>query len=294
MLLRRTLVTLVLSSSLGVGACGSGDEDRTDEQTPTADADTGDLVRCADGRSREEGVLRVATDPAARAPWFVGAEPANGRGFESAVAHAVADQLGHAAVAVTWLDATTARAQQPGAKEYDFALGQVEIDDARARDVDFSDPYYAVPQAVVALEQSPAARVGESKDLDDLEKFVLGAVRGSAALTAIRRQVEPGVTPVALADEQAARKALVGGKVAALVVDLATALDMAESISDAQVVGQFQAAAEGPEFALVLEKGSTMTDCVNRAIAALRSDGTLATLEQKWLVEETGVPVLRD
>lgn len=290
MLLRGTLVALSTVLLFAAGGCGSVEDEDTAEQTPTADSDTGDLVKCADGRAREEGVLRIATHAPAQAPWFVGDDPANGRGFESGVAHAVADQLGYAAVAVTWLDVPTDRSQEPGAKEFDFDLGQFSVDEATATDVDLSDPYYAVPQAVVALEDSDAVGLDE---IDDLEGLTLGAERGSASLAAIRRDVEPDTRPVALANTEKAKQALLDGKIDALVADYATALRMIDETEGTKVTGQF-ASAGGPQFALLLEKGSAMTDCVNRALAALRKDGTLAALENEWLVEATGVPVLRD
>lgn len=290
MLLRGTVVALSFALLVATSACGSAQDESTTEQTPTADSDTGDLVSCAEGRAREEGILRIATDTPAQAPWFVGDDPANGRGFESGVAHAVADQLGYAAVAVTWLDVPAERSYEQGAKEFDFDLGQLAVDESRAKDVDFSDPYYAVPQAVVALEESPAVGLREIDDLDDL---ALGAVKGSASLAAIRRDVEPDAKPTVLADVEAAQEALVDGEVDALVTDFATAWAMLDEIPDASVTGQFPAAS-GPQYAFLLEKGSAMTDCVNRALAVLREDGTLGALENEWLVEGTGVPVLRD
>ncbi|WP_162598666.1 transporter substrate-binding domain-containing protein [Nocardioides gilvus] len=290
MLLRGTLVALSLSLVFAAGGCGSAVEETSAEQTPMADSGTGDLVSCADGRAREEGVLRIATDGSAQPPWFVGDDPANGRGFESGVAHAVADQLGYAAVAVTWLTVPPEKAHEPGAKEFDFHLAQFADADDRAKDVDVSEPYYTLPQAVVALEESAAAGV---REIDDLEGLTLGAERGSASLASVRRDVEPDVKPVALRSSEAAEQSLLDGDVDALVADFAAAVRMADGIPGAKVVGQFTADG-GPQFALLLEKGSAMTDCVNRALAALRKDGTLAALEQEWLVEGAGVPVLRD
>ena len=40
------------------------------------------------------GKLTIATDKPAYAPWFVDDKPSNGKGFESAVAYAVAGKLG--------------------------------------------------------------------------------------------------------------------------------------------------------------------------------------------------------
>ena len=49
---------------------------------------------CAQGKTKTEGTLTVATDSPAYDPWFKNNDPSNGKGFESAVAFAVAKQLG--------------------------------------------------------------------------------------------------------------------------------------------------------------------------------------------------------
>src|SRR5258708_4330851 len=49
-----------------------------------------------------KGVRTVATAPPASPPWFIGNKPANGQGYESAVAFAVAKQLGFTPSQVNW------------------------------------------------------------------------------------------------------------------------------------------------------------------------------------------------
>jgi len=43
------------------------------------------------------GTLTIGTDDPAYSPWFDNNKPADGKGFESAVAYAVAKQLGYSA-----------------------------------------------------------------------------------------------------------------------------------------------------------------------------------------------------
>ena len=43
------------------------------------------------------GVLTIGTDDPAYGPWFDSNTPSNGKGYESAVAYAVAKQLGYSA-----------------------------------------------------------------------------------------------------------------------------------------------------------------------------------------------------
>jgi polar amino acid transport system substrate-binding protein len=42
----------------------------------------------------------------------------------------------------------------------------------------------------------------------------------------------------------------------------------------------------------VLEKGNPLLGCVNAALAEMSADGTLASIEARWLQSETGVPVI--
>jgi polar amino acid transport system substrate-binding protein len=45
---------------------------------------------------------------------------------------------------------------------------------------------------------------------------------------------------------------------------------------------------------MVLADGSLLTRCINRALAALEADGTLADLETEWLRDGGSIPTLTD
>ena len=103
-------------------------------------------------KTYKPGVLTVATDSPAYEPWFSGGKPANGKGVESAVAYAVAKQLGYTGDQVTWTTAAFNSVIAPTPKKFDFDVNEVSITPARAKVVDFSSGYYDVAQAVVALK----------------------------------------------------------------------------------------------------------------------------------------------
>ena len=44
---------------------------------------------------------------------------------------------------------------------------------------------------------------------------------------------------------------------------------------------------------MVLEKGSPLTPCVNGALSALRADGTLAQIQDRWLNQAAHAPALQ-
>ncbi|MEU9783466.1 ABC transporter substrate-binding protein [Streptomyces phaeochromogenes] len=238
------------------------------------------------------GKLTIATDEPAYEPWFKDGKPLNGKGFESAVAYAVAKQLGYDKGDVVWQSVPFNKAFAPGEKTFDFDINQVSISDERKKAVDFSSGYYDVRQAVIALKDSKAAK---AKSIADLKGVKLGAQVGTTSLNYIDDVVKPTEQPAAYAKNDQAKSALKNGQVDAIVVDLPTAFYItAAEVTDARIVGQFENQGGTPEqFGLVLDKGSALTSCVTDAVDALREDGTLAAVEKQWLSDAVDAPVLK-
>jgi polar amino acid transport system substrate-binding protein len=88
------------------------------------------------------GKLTIGTDNPVYEPWFVHDTPANGKGFESAVAYAVAKQLGFADTEVTWTTVSFNSAIGPGPKTFDLDINEVSITGERKKAVDFSTGYF--------------------------------------------------------------------------------------------------------------------------------------------------------
>ncbi|MGW0873823.1 ABC transporter substrate-binding protein [Streptomyces sp. NPDC002740] len=249
---------------------------------------------CAKGELATEtsGKLTIATDQPAYEPWFKDDKPANGEGFESAVAYAVAQQLGYDKSAVVWQSVPFNKAFAPGAKTFDFDINQVSISDERKKAVDFSSGYYDVRQAVIALKGTKAA---EATGIADLKGLKLGAQVGTTSLDYIDDVVKPSRDAAVYAKNDQAKSALKNGQVDAIVTDLPTAFYITSAeVTDAEIVGQFENQGGTPEqFGLVLDKGSALTSCVTGAVDALREDGTLAKIEQRWLSDAVDAPVLK-
>jgi polar amino acid transport system substrate-binding protein len=249
-------------------------------------------AECAQGKTLESGVLTVATDSPAYDPWFTHNKPSNGKGYESAVAYAVAQQLGFDRSAVTWVKEPFNKSYAPGDKNFDFDINQISITPARAKVVTFSDGYYTAAQALIALKGSPAAR---ATTLADLKGFKLGAQTGTTSLTAIREDIQPSSQPLVFDDTNVAKQALLNHQVDGIVADLPTAFYItAVQIPNSTIVGQFQQQSGSPEqFGMLFGKDNALVGCVNQALANLKSDGTLAAIEKKWLSQTVNVPVLK-
>ncbi|WP_327346540.1 ABC transporter substrate-binding protein [Streptomyces europaeiscabiei] len=278
-----------LLATVAVGCAPQPEEDASG--SPSA---SGSGASCSKGElsTQTSGKLTIATDEPAYEPWFRDDDPKNGEGFESAVAYAVAKELGYAEADVVWQSVPFNKAFAPGAKTFDFDINQVSISDERKKAVDFSSGYYDVRQAVVALKGSTAAK---ATNIADLRKLHLGAQVGTTSLDYIDDVVKPTQDAAAYAKNDQAKSALRNGQIDAIVVDLPTAFYISSAeVTDAKIVGQFENQGGTPEqFGLVLDRGSALTSCVTTAVDALREDGTLAKIEQEWLSDAVDAPVLK-
>jgi polar amino acid transport system substrate-binding protein len=283
----RTAAVLVPLTLLALGCAPQESSTATD--TPTNADQT--AAECAQGKTLTDGTLTIATDTPAFEPWFVDNDPTNGKGYESAVAYAVAKELGFADANVKWVKEPFNKSFAPGDKDFDFDINQISITPARAKVVDFSDGYYNASQALITLKDSPVAK---ATTVDELKDFKLGAQTGTTSLTAIREDIQPTTEPLVFQNTNVAKQALLNGQVDAIVADLPTAFFItAVQIPTATIVGQFQQSGEPEQFGMLFQKGNALVGCVNQALATLTSNGTLSALEKKWLSQTVDVPVLQ-
>jgi polar amino acid transport system substrate-binding protein len=282
--LRLLLALLVVPLlAFGLAACGGDDETSADTAAPAATATTQPAASECQKDGLElltAGKLTVGTDKPAFPPYFEDDDPTNGKGFESAVAYAIADRLGFAKEEVEWTVVPFNSSYAPGPKKFDFDINQISITPARAKRVDFSEPYFTSPQAVVARAGTDAANATSLADLADAK---LGVQVGTTSLDAVTASINPSEQPQVFNDSNDTVRALKTGRVDAIVTDLPTAFFLtAVEIEDGKIVGQFSAPG-GDDWGVVLQKGSKLTPCVNKAVEELRADGELDRLQQQWM-----------
>jgi polar amino acid transport system substrate-binding protein len=242
-------------------------------------------------QTHTSGVLTVGTDSPAFEPWFVDNKPSNGKGFESAVAYAVAKRLGYSAGQVKWVVAPFNSVIAPGRKNFDFDINEVSITVKRAKVIDFSSGYYDVAQAVVTLKKGKFANV---TSVAALKGAKLAAQKGTTSLDAINNVIKPARSVAEFPTNILAVQALKNGQVDGLVVDLPTAFFVtAVQVPNGKIAGQLAPSGTPEQFGLVLSKGSSLTSCVTQAVDALRADGTLSNLQNRWLAKAAGAPVLK-
>jgi polar amino acid transport system substrate-binding protein len=282
------LTALVLVAALSVlTACGSDNNDKSSSTSSTASA-----TSCAKDKLAltSAGQLTVGTDKPAYPPYFVDDDPTNGKGFESAVAYAVAKQLGFGKDEVKWTVVPFNSSYAPGPKSFDFDINQISITPAREKAVDFSRAYYTAPQAVVVPKGSSYA---SASSLADLKPATIGVQIGTTSLDAARDVIKPDNDVKVFNDSNDVVTALKQKQVDAIVVDLPTAFYLtAAQVPDAKIVGQFSAPG-GDQFGLLLAKDSKLTPCVSEALGKLDFSGELQKITDRWMGGSAGAPELR-
>jgi polar amino acid transport system substrate-binding protein len=281
------LAATAMVAAAGLAACGSSSAGSTAGGSTTAPASCSNSAIQSELYTR--GVLTVATDKPVYPPWFEANNPANGKGYESAVAYAVAKQLGFSRGQVHWAYEPFDNSYAPGPKKFDFDVNEVSYSAQRATAVTFSDSYYDVQQAIIALKGTPiVARHSPA----DLKGYVFGDQIGTTSLAFITGQIQPTHQPKVFQTLNVAKEALQTHQIAALVADTPTAQFISSSeIPNSVMVAQFPST--GEHFGLLFRKGSPLVSCVNKALAKLKANGTLAALQKQYLQVFLTVPTIK-
>ncbi len=262
------LVALLLAGCGGQSAQESGATDRCEMDNPPL---------------YSEGTLTVATDRPAYAPWFKGS-PKHYSGYEGDVANEIAKRMD---LSIKWVAEPFNKSYAPGAKDFDFYIGQVTITPERQKAVEFSQGYFENTQGVLVMKDNPASR---AKSISDLKDLTIGAQVGTTALDFINETVKPVEEPKIYDTTNDAKSALEGGQIDALVTDLVTTVYLRDYVIDGStVIGQYP---RSEQFGILLEQNNQLVGCVNEALTSMKEDGTLEKLKKEHLQQYLDVPTL--
>jgi polar amino acid transport system substrate-binding protein len=261
-------------------------------------ATTNSLAKCKTTILKQEvtkGTLTVATDTPAYTPWFVNNKPSNGKGYESAVAYAIAAELGVKRSDVKWVVEPFDSSYLAGPKSFDFDINEISYTSARAKAVTFSVSYYDVNQSIVALKTDAIVKKHSPAQL---KTYLYGDQIGTTGLAYINNNIKPTKSARVYSTLDQAVLALQTRQIDAIVIDTPTGQYMASAqiLNKSQKpvatqVGQFPST--GEHYGLLFTKGDPLVGCVNDAIEAMKANGTLAALQQKWLGIYTSVPTIK-
>ncbi|WP_195821501.1 ABC transporter substrate-binding protein [Roseobacter sp. MH60115] len=246
---------------------------------------------CADGKTLAAGKLTIATGNPAYYPWVIDDAPESGEGFEAAVAYALATEMGFDAADVVWTRTSFDQAIQPGAKDFDLNMQQFSITAERDKVVDFSEPYYTAPMAVLV-------RGGDGIDvsMEAMKALKWGVVASTTALPVVMEEISPSASPLVYDDNANVVEAMKAGQVDAALFDLPTALYLSAVVLEGgKVLGQFapDESANPDHFGMLMTEGNPLKECVDAALSAMKADGSLAAIEAEWLQQATGVPLIQ-
>ena len=280
---------LLVAFAMLTAACGDGEGSDTGTTSESCDLEDLNLVTA--------GVLTVATGDPAFPPWVGTADgdgfddPTSKLGFEAGVVYAIAAELGFADDDVVWVRTGFNEAIAPGPKDWDFNLQQYSITADREEIVDFSDPYYVTRQALVLYPDSPYAGATST---DDLKDAILGAAIGTTSLDFVENVIEPDTQPNVYDENVDLEAAMNAGQIDGLVVDLPAAYYItAVQVEGSIIAGQFEAEAAAPdEYGLLFADGNSLVACVNGALKEMKDNGKLQELEDTYLTQGGGIPII--
>jgi polar amino acid transport system substrate-binding protein len=294
---RSALAAVTAVAAVALAACGSSGSSASSAAPGSSGSGgataSGATTSCTNsaiqGELYAKGALTVGTDKPVYPPWFENNTPSDGKGYESAVTYAIARQLGFRPAQVHWAYEPFDDSYAPGPKKFDFDVNEISYTPQRATAVTFSASYYDVQQALVALKGTP---IVTRHSPAELKGYVFGDQIGTTSLAFIASQIQPSHQPKVFQTLNVVKEALQTHQIAALVTDTPTAQYIASAeIPHAVMVAQFPST--GEHYGLLFTKGNPLVTCVNRAIAALKANGTLAALQKRYLKIYLSVPTIK-
>jgi polar amino acid transport system substrate-binding protein len=234
-----------------------------------------------------KGKLTVATESPALAPWYANNDPANQRGYESAVAYHIAAVLGFKATNVVWYSEPYWLSETAGRKAFDFDINEIIYNPKLTTKITFSKSYFNVNQSLVTVK---ADQIITQHSPTQLKTYLYGDVKG-AGLAFITSKIHPTRPPLVYSTMALAISALESKKIDAIVVDTPSGQYIAsQQLTDGVQVAQFHTTTE--HYSLVLQKESRLAACVNSAILSLAKKGQLAALQKKYLSIYNSIPFI--
>jgi len=244
-----------------------------------------------DPRLFTPGKLTVSTSEPSYPPWVLDNNPEAGEGFEAALVYALAEQLGFKREDVVWVDVTFDGAIAPGPKNYDFSIQQISVTPDRAKVATFSDVYYQSDKAVIAL---PDSTVASAKSFADLKEARWGVAVGTTDFDYVTNVL--GIDNAAVYDDQAGVfQALQGGQIDATIAALPTALyATAVQVPEAKITALLPKDPKDEGLGLLFASDNPIVPWINEGLAAIRDNGTIDGLVQKYLVADPNIPVISE
>jgi len=246
-----------LATALIAAGCG-GDDDEGDGQV--------NLIK--------KGQVLAGTDTPFP-PFEIGQPPDNFTGYDPDVFNEVAKKAGLGDV--TYQDTSFDTIFRDTAQgKFDVAVAASTITEGRERTVDFSDPYYRANQALTVPKGS------DIKTTDDLGGKTVGAQDATTGETYVKDETDAGEVR-GYPEGPDALNALRAGQVDAVVIDEPVAENAIKKFGDLEITQIPTGELYGFAFA---QDNDGLREEVNKALAEMKDDGTIAKLYEQYFKVE--------
>jgi polar amino acid transport system substrate-binding protein len=243
----------------------------------------------ASAPTRKPGVLTVAFgDSAVGFAQYTlrGNKVEHPRGYEVDIAKGIAKQLGIAKI--NWVYTPWTGLFAPGTKKFDVSFQEATITPQRQKTVTFSTSYLNANQGVLISKKAKAPH-----SLADLKKMQTCAQVDTTGLDWIKTKLHPDKAPLQYQATAAAFTAVQINRCDALILDVPIVALQKKSQPGVYgpVAGQI---VTHEQYGAVMQKGSKLRSAVDKAIAKLTQNGTIAKLQKKWFnLSFSSIPSLK-
>jgi polar amino acid transport system substrate-binding protein len=206
-------------------------------------------------------------------------EKGQAEGFAVDLAHALAEKLGRPGVEIVDVEWSGIFAAL-FSKKVEYIVAPTNITEKRAQEMDFSEPYQDTAELIVVNVKDK----DKLKALEDLKGKTIGVNTGSSGHTWLKEnQAKYGFKIDEYDRMPAAAQAVQIGRIDGVIGDRDAvghyAKDKPELVSAILVP-------TGQQYGLPLRKGDSYRDEVEKALEAMKKDGTLAKLYKKWFGDD--------
>ncbi len=279
----RASVASVFAVALVLGACSKSttgsSSTTTSSSSTTSSAPASPTLNVP---LKTAGVLTIGA--CIPAPGFENGTLDNPTGFEVDIVNEIAKRLG--IPKTKWIAAPFNSIFRPGSTQFDFDINEITITDERSKVVDFSVPYFDANQGLLVREGTPIAG---AKSIADLKGYQLGGQASTTGLDYIKNTIKPDKEPREYNTTNDGAHALAAGQIDGFVMDVPISIALTKQFPGTTVIGQF---ITNEQYGILFQKGSELLPAVNQVLSAMKDDGTLATLQNKWFPGSTDLPTL--
>jgi polar amino acid transport system substrate-binding protein len=272
---RRKGSLLVLALLVALVGAGCGSDEPTDTGAQSGGTTVSGLVT--------DGTLTVGTELPAPPFWIGEDYDSLTGGFEVDLAKELAKRLNLGTTKFVEMPFTGLVAGQQCPCDINFS--QVTITPDRAKVVQFTEPYFDANQGVLVKKGTKVASLAEAKNLK------WGAQLNTTGAQYISETIKP-TSEARLFDRTVdAFTALSAGQIQAVLLDTPIVLGAVKEkqIPNGEVVGQFKT---GEQYGAVVNRGSPNLNAFNTVIKALKAEGFIDQLLQKYFSDQVSVPVI--